>query len=205
MDLKKCFDANIKKLVDAVQNVDFKDEEVYKMWLAQTYYQTKYSEAALVHIGNCSSSGEIRDRWHQHAKEESGHENLALKDLKALGGNIEDYPELMENKAIYRCQWFNADQLRPESCFGWILALEGVAASMPKEYVQELCDHYGNGAMSFVRVHTLVDEVHLASAFETVSLVENQEDIIENMNDATYFYCQMLEKVSMMKSLKVAA
>ena len=57
MDLRMIFAQCTDELVDNYVNAGLLDHETYKSWLAQTYFQTKNHDKALLHIAECAPVG----------------------------------------------------------------------------------------------------------------------------------------------------
>jgi pyrroloquinoline quinone (PQQ) biosynthesis protein C len=194
--MKDIFNECVDELVTEFINSNMNNLENYKFWLSQTYYQTKWSNQALRFIAQNSNNIDSKNRWLEHAKEEAGHHLDAKRDLQKLGGNLNQYEELHETKAIYQRQWFIAKHVSPEACYGWILALEGLAAKIPREYINGLILEHGEESMSFVIEHTTEDIEHLEKALQMVSSFKDQSTIIENLKTSTYFYKSMLSTIN---------
>ncbi len=188
------------ELVDNYVNAGLLDHETYKSWLAQTYFQTKNHDKALLHIAECAPVGtEEKKRWFAHSREEKGHYKLAQRDLNFLGGDISNYCETVENKTIYQRQWFFASEINTNICFGWILALEGCASGIAKrhDFIRAMYAAHGPGAMSFLKLHIEEDDDHLDSAFKIVDSlpIKIQEEVIVNMLDSCKLYSSMLKSL----------
>ncbi len=208
--LKKEFERSTEKLVDKFVNSGLQDTEVYKFWLAQKYFQTKNNDQALNFIYQCAPEGSAeKERWLEHTKEEKGHYKLALRDLQNLGGNINDYVELNENKVIYQRQWYIAKELGTSACLGWILGLEGCASGIGKrsEFVETMYKNHGKKGMSFLKLHIEEDDDHLESAFKVIEQLDDQskELIIENMIASCEHYISLLDKIALQSKEEIIA
>ncbi|EQC46084.1 iron-containing redox enzyme family protein [Bacteriovorax sp. Seq25_V] len=194
-DLELVFKNCINELSEEFKEINLLDKQVYLSWLAQTYFFTSHSEKTLKYISSKSQNNDESQRWSDHATEEQGHENLALGDLKRLNGNISDYQEFEETAMLYRAQYYYCAINKSHACFGWILALEGLAALIDKNHIAKIIETHGKRACKFIEVHTNEDPEHLDSAFEAISKIADKEMIIENLISSTYFYKRMLQRV----------
>ncbi|MFG1499361.1 iron-containing redox enzyme family protein [Halobacteriovorax sp. XZX-3] len=183
----------VTQIIEEVRAIKFEDENVYANWLAQTYYYTSVSESILRTSAKHCKSEELSKRWLEHADEESGHENLALSDLKSLGYNICDFQEYEETKIFYQSQFYYANTYGGESVFGWVLALEAFAANLPQIIVNNLIQKYGKSATRFMKVHTDEDIEHIKKALEAVNQLPNKDIIINNMKETTKRYIRLLQ------------
>ncbi|MFG1492059.1 hypothetical protein [Halobacteriovorax sp. ZH4_bin.1] len=205
-NLRTLVDECVTKLCDEIVKADLTDELTYANWLAQTYFYTSSSEQILRFSAIKSKDKETSERWLEHADEETGHENLALSDLKKLGHDIKDYHEFEETRLFYQTQIYNAQLLGGESVFGWVLALEAFAANFPEDYLKNIINEHSKAASRFLIVHTNEDIEHIEKAFESVEKLDNLELIIENMELTTQRYINLLRKCSeAAKSNRIAA
>ena len=189
---KKIFTDCVQRLIKTFNEIDLTDQSVYMNWLAQTYYYTSHSEQLLNTFANDSQNLDIKNRWLSHANEESGHENLALSDLKRLGGNIEDYPELQITKDLYEKQVGISKRSSGIAPFGWALALEGLAAYVNDDYIEAISKAHGKKATRFIRVHAEEDEDHIEKALDMVSMIGDNKEIEDNIKLTSDIYCQLL-------------
>jgi pyrroloquinoline quinone (PQQ) biosynthesis protein C len=193
--LKQILNESIHKMVEKTKQIDNLNPEVYKWWLAQTYFYTSHSEKLLRYFSENSSNELIAKRWLAHADEEAGHENMAIGDLKRMGGKIEDYIELPETSALYKTQYFIAKETHGIANFGWALALEGLAAHMCKDMIDQMVEAHGENCMKFILVHVNEDPAHLDAALEVVSQIGATDQIIQNIQNTAYYYCKMLDEL----------
>lgn len=193
-DLRTLVNNCVQRLCDEITKADLTDTETYANWLAQTYFYTSSSEEILRFSAKTSKDKETSDRWLEHADEETGHENLALSDLKKLGYKIENFSEFEETRIFYQTQIFNAQLLGGESVFGWVLALEAFAANFPEDYLKKIINKHSKPACRFLIVHTNEDIEHIEKAFESVENLDDLELIIQNMELTTQRYINILRK-----------
>lgn len=189
---KQVFTECVQKLIKTINDIDLRDRDVYMNWLAQTYYYTSNSERLLRTFAEDSNIEGVKQRWLAHADEESGHENLALSDLKKMGGRLEDFPELQITKDLYEKQLPISKKTNGIAPFGWALALEGMAANINEDYVIDIMVKHGKNATRFAKVHAEEDEDHIVKALEMVSQLGDNKEIEDNIKLTTDIYCELL-------------
>ncbi len=169
LSVEKLFLENKKmmtRLDQIVARAPFDDANYYADWLGQFFYFVAHATRLLA-----ASAARLpfnRDTLHirfiDHCQEEKHHEKLILEDLKALGYNIEDIPELPITAQLYQSQYYLIDYHDPVALFGCILYLEGMSLHSGKQIYQTVRTHFGEPASSFVRVHTQDDITHIDKA-----------------------------------------
>ena len=107
------------------------------------------------------------------------HEILALRDLKQLGLSLEQYPEFPSTRSFYQTQYYMIEHVSPWSFWGYILMLEGLALTKGPWMFNEIKQHHGEKAGSFVKVHAAEDVGHMAEAERAMqSLPERYQKIV---------------------------
>jgi len=165
----KTFKFDVQPAVDSLMSAEWSSKEFYAEYMAQTYYYVFYACRMLAAAAAGTGHGDeaYYQRLVAHIKEEAGHERLALLDLKNLGGDIENYPELGITRALWEPQFFKT-QRSPISLMGYVLALEMAAAKFIPEKIEELNTLYGPKCTHFFRVHGEEDPAHVEKALEQV-------------------------------------
>jgi thiaminase len=150
----------------------WENEAFYAQYLAQTYYYTFHSTRMLALAAARTSPGQFDyyRRSIEHIAEESGHENLALTDLKRLGHKIEDFSELPTTKAFWQPQYFLIDRSNT-ALLGYILALEWLAVATFPAVLERLKTKFGAKSINFIRVHAEEDPDHVDKCFEQIENV----------------------------------
>ena len=190
--MNQVYEQCVAKLIKTINEIDLTKSEVYKEFLAQTFFYTSHSEMLLRTFARDAENEAIKGRWLSHADEESGHENLALSDLKRMGESIDSFSELQSTKDLYEKQLPISKKTKGIGNFGWALALEGMAANINEDYVKSIIETHGLPATRFVKVHAEEDQEHIEKAIEAVSSLGVNDDIEANMLLTTEIYCQML-------------
>lgn len=189
---------HLNELSRVIQNVPWHNKAVYGAFLAQTYYYVNHSTRLLALAASRFKSSEehIHRRFIKHATEEMSHEILALRDLKNLGLSLESYHEFPSTRAFYQTQYYMIEHVSPWSFWGYILMLEGLALTEGQWLFDEIKQHHGEKAGSFVKVHAIEDVGHMAEAERALTaLPDNQRPlVIEQIANSCFYYCAMLEQ-----------
>ena len=96
--LKQSVLDHVEQLGASAQEFPWENKTAYGYWLAQTYYFVRHTTSFLSLTASRFGPWE-RDRQYfqlRHLKEESGHDQLLLDDLDALGLRLEAFIELPE-------------------------------------------------------------------------------------------------------------
>ena len=131
------YKSQMQRLAEEIVKYPWESEQFYAEYLAQTYFFVRHSTRLLALAGarcDAATRNSLHLRFLKHASEEKNHELVVLKDLMALGYRIEEYNEAASTKALYATQFYNIDYISPESFFGYIFALEGVAMRLFQMY-----------------------------------------------------------------------
>lgn len=197
MNFETLFKEEIKKLGVLMVESPWHNKDFYAAWLAQTYYFAKDTTRLLMLCGARVSREhqKLHFRFIEHAAEEKGHESLLLRDLKNLGFQIDDIEEFPSAAGFYQSQYYWIDHRSPFAFFGYILALEGLAADYGKPAYQKANDAFGGGTTSFLKVHAEEDVDHTEKALkEVLALPPEAVKMIEaNFKLAVRFYASILK------------
>ncbi len=170
----------------------WENKSFYAQYLSQTYYYTFHScrllALAAAHTG--AHQSDYYKRSVAHIAEEAGHDNLALTDLKRIGGKIEDFPELPTTKAFWQPQYFLTNQ-SSTALLGYILALEWLAVATYPTILPKTRSLYGDKCTNFIRVHAEDDPDHIDKCFEQIEKVTllERSAILANFQQT----CRMFE------------
>lgn len=152
----------------------------YATWSAQTFYIVRQS-TRLFAIAACRTpltDNAVHDRLLSHMREEKGHENLSNRDIKILGMNLKDIPELSTTKCVYQTQYYWAEHVSPYAFFGYLLALESLAIHAGPDVHKRVCAAHGAKASSFLKVHTEEDIGHVKEVIEWIEKMPEAEQKI---------------------------
>jgi hypothetical protein len=157
----------IENIYDVSSKIDWADERIYKMWLAQSYKYVRWTTRQLA-LASALTSPETEDAFHwrliEEAKEEKRHELLAEHDLLILGGKPSDYPELPHTAFFYQTLSYMIERESPIAILGYSLTLEGYAAKKGNLLYKPVLAAHGSKASTFLRLHCEVDVDHFNNA-----------------------------------------
>lgn len=208
-DLKTQFDREIDLLCERFARFQFEDSYTYGLWLAQTCYLVKHTTRLLGLVAG--HFGTEQESLHALAldglREERGHDRLAENDLKQLGYNLSDFPELAQASAIYQSQYYRVQFTPPVSLFGYALMLEGLSAKIGQSLTQKLANAHGPRAASFMRVHGVHDCDHYVEGLEALKGISEQEaaGIVANLLQSRVLYSTMMDAVEAAAATTVPA
>lgn len=189
---------HIQMTEKALKDFPWTDREAYAMWVAQTYYFVSHSTRliALAAARSGFDVPEIHNRFLAHVGEEKGHEKLCLLDLKGLGKDLKDLPEMPATASMYQTQYYWTEHENGPSFLGYVLALETLAARFGGDIKNVLEKEFGPKAAHFLRVHAEEDVAHVDQALSKIeSLPEQyQASVMKNLQNSFTYYAQMLDQ-----------
>lgn len=138
----------------------------YAAYLRETYFYTR-ENPQIQALATAWFRGEDRQMvkpFLRHALSETGHDALALADLKALGWKIESIPEerpLASTTPLISFPFYAIQYRSPLSYLGYLFFLEFLPTSRGAEIVAALSGiGVPSGAMSFLDEHRSIDVHH---------------------------------------------
>lgn len=189
------FQKTIEKTIQICISSPWKEPAFYRQYLAQTYYYTSHSTRllALAAARTGLDQKNYYSRAIKHISEENGHENLALLDLRNLGGRIENHPELPITKALWQPQYYLTDRVST-SLLGYILSLEWLAVAAFSKILPSVQVAYGDKAANFIRVHSQDDVEHIKECLEQIHELDEQAHqlVKANFDQTCYFFENMI-------------
>jgi hypothetical protein len=204
--MKQYLDSHINPVLETLNKQSWDDPEFYREYLAQTYYFVTYSCRMLAMAASLTEPArkEFYKRALHHISEEAGHENLALADLKKMGGKLEDHPESAVTRSMWECQFYKI-QRQPTSLLGYVLALEYVSARA-REVRVRLGQLWGEECVNFARVHADEDPDHVDKAIHQIeSLPESERvEIWRNYEQSCRMYALLIEEVKATVAIREA-
>jgi pyrroloquinoline quinone (PQQ) biosynthesis protein C len=199
--MKALLNSCVERLGSASQCFPWEQRVAYWDWLAQTYYYVRHSTrllaAAAARFPLDERGSALHGRFTAHMGEEKRHEQLAIHDLKKLGGSIESMPEHPATRMFYEPQYYKIEHESPLALFGYILLLEAIGPTYGKQTMTRITAAHGEGCVAFLRLHSEDDVEHLNKALEIIrSLpVQDRASIEQNLVQSTYAYSQLLNDV----------
>ena len=197
--VNKIFQQQLNESSEFLQSLPWEDKSFYANYLAQTYYFVCHSTRLL---GRSLSYFQVDreklyKRFKDHISEEDSHEKIALSDLKKLGFNIKDYPELSVTRAFYESQYYKIEQSFGVGLLGYILYLEAIAIKGFPSIIESLYETYGKGSCQFLKVHVEEDPEHVNKAIEEIEVLSDKEksQIWQNFIQTAEIYHSILSEV----------
>lgn len=197
--LIKAFEGHIEPLGEKFREFPWEDPNVYALWLAQSYYLVKHTTSFLCLVA--AKLGPERPELHRqvlkHLKEEVGHDELAARDLRAIGHKVTELPELNETALIWQSQYYWIEHCGPFAHAGYSLMLEGLAVRECKPVMEKLERRYGREGATFVRVHAMEDQSHFDEGMNRMLAAPPQEAelTLKNLAQSRWLYESMLVQV----------
>lgn len=181
--------------------MNWENPNIYKSWLAQSYYYTRHSTRMLAFAAGWTTPEKqsFYRRSLQHIQEEQGHDLIAINDLKALKASIEEHAEFSVTRALWEPQFYKM-QKNPATLLGYILSLEVLAMMMCGPLYEQLQKYYPAEACRFVKVHAEDDPEHVEHALSQIEkcTLEEREEILTNFHQTRDIYHLMLQNIQRM-------
>lgn len=207
--VKKMFQDEMNEVQKMIVNMNWQDPEFYAEWLAQTYYFVCHSTRIIATAGVKFpiTRNALHNKFLQHACEEKNHEILAIKDLKQLGRDINEFYPLPATQAFYQSQYYWINQVSPASVYGYFLVLECLAIQCGPTLMEKLLPHHPIKSLNFLRIHVEEDKEHIEEHNEVLETFDHAEteQIIENLKVSSYMYMQILKSIEEKVRLKKTA
>jgi pyrroloquinoline quinone (PQQ) biosynthesis protein C len=192
----------------AVQKFPWENKTAYGYWLSQTYYFVRHTTSFL---GLTASRfghrrRDLQYRQIHHLRGEANHDLLLLKDLEALGLNLEAFPELAETASLYQSQYYFIEHEYPAAHYAYAFLLEGLAAKKIELFYDRLERTYSPDAYSFLRVHMIEDRDHFEEGLSALDFLSEPEmdAFRRNLHQTAYLYVQMLDHIERIAQSAVA-
>ena len=175
----------------------------YQSLLREIYFYARESPpffaAILVHLRGAQRA--YVKKMLQHASSETGHDELALADLRALGVNTENIPNerpLPATSAMIGFSFYLIQYLNPISYLGFVFHLEYLPTHFGQQYAQGFVRAgVPMNAMSFLLEHNEADIGHnLLMSDYVENLLLNQRDVddtIYAMQVTTVLFANLVE------------
>lgn len=197
----------MKKTKAFMDQCPWENKEFYAAWCAQFFYfvahATRLLAASAAHLQLDRDA--LHLRFIDHCQEEKHHEKLFLKDLEAMGKNIEDYPEHPLAAFMYESQYYLIDYKDPIALFGSILFLEGMSLVAGPEIYARLKKTYTDECCHFIKVHVNDDQDHIEKAKKALSTLSAKEiEVIAiSYKQSAYAFNTMLKEIQAQIPVKV--
>jgi pyrroloquinoline quinone (PQQ) biosynthesis protein C len=182
--------------------------ELYLRFLIETYHYV-LETTPLLKAGARALSGSrdalgqaMHERFNEHAKDETGHEQWVLDDIAALGGDV-DAAKRAEPSAAVRAYVamvrFVGLSRRPLGLIGVAYFLEGISEQLGTKTAENMKKHSTipgvEKALSFVESHGSADVGHMEEGRATLRKITDARDkaaILLCAQSAAFQYAEML-------------
>jgi len=174
----------------------------YVSILTQIYFQVREHPQALaaMTLNIPPTKGKMIKAILKHALSETGHDQLALDDIKTLGFDIHNIPHGKPNAATQKMLDFMREKLRLEngvSYLGYLFHLEFLPTQMGWQYIKSLKKiGIPDRATTFIREHAEIDVAHnrLMEAYidELIHSKEDLKNFIITAQTAALLYGNMI-------------
>lgn len=193
--LKQTLNECMQRLDKTLKEIPWEKKEVYANYVAQTYYYSRHTTRLLSAVASRIPFQQepLHRRFLKHAAEETGHEKLTLNDLKFLGCDLNDFPELPVTRSFYKSQFQSIQDEGPYAFFGFILFLECLGAEKGNWLYKTVVKHHGEKCGSFLKVHANEDVEHVREAFEQVQKFD--QPILEQIEKDMVMSCYLFERM----------
>lgn len=197
--VKTALEEAIVKMVEAAEAFPWSNKQAYADLIVQTYFYSRHTTRILglagVHFP--FDQTQLHYRFLRHAAEETGHENIALKDIKTLGFKLEQFVESPATMALYQTQYYWIQHVEPASIYGYILALEGFAARHCRTMYETCKAAHGEGASLFWKIHSEDDPDHLEKALAHVAQLSEStlKNVYVNLVQTAAYYAEIYNEI----------
>ena len=164
----------------------------YLAYLRETYHLVKHTPKYLTIAANRAAENDqqLADYFRKFSLEETGHELLCLRDINALGENVDTIIAGDLNPGVWgivtQC-YFWATQGNPVALLGDAFATEelGVARGVEVARILETNYRIPHQATNFLRLHGSEDKEHLEAAARAIEWYAGDRDHYADINYAT--------------------
>ena len=192
---RKCVD----DLGEVFERFDWSNRSMYADYLAQIFHYVNEVTRLLSYAASrCSRSEELLHRkMLEGISEERDHEQMAIRDITALGLSIDDFEELEETSSYHQTLYFMIDREGPASLLGYFMPLEGLAAKKLTKSLDKVIDCHTEAAAEFLIEHCRLDVGHFDEGLEFLKhLTEEQLRAVElTLTFSTKLYTKMIERI----------
>lgn len=169
--------------------------ESYREFLGQAYHHVKHTTPLLMACGSRVPHDKewLRNAMAEYVKEEVGHQEWILNDIKACGGDSEkvrkDTPGVAAEVLVayaYHC----VDRGNPVGFLGMVLVLEGTSVHVASEAAKKLQQNLNlpTAAFSYLTSHGSLDVSHMDFYQNLVNRLKDVSDQERLIHCAKRFY-----------------
>lgn len=197
MDVLQHMKDGYSSTANRMLETSWESKDAYAEWLAQSHFYVKHSTPLLMLAGALVAKEDyfLHNRFVEHASEEKGHSELLIADLHKTGHNIKEHNVHPTTAAFFQTQYYWVSHVSPQSFFGYILFLEGLAIEVCNPMAEIIEKHHGRASNRFLAVHGAEDPGHVESAIEQINKFKPEylEQIISNFDQSKFYYDSMLD------------
>lgn len=177
--------------------------EHYKSLMKQIAHQARENPQlqALATVYFRGYQRDIIQTFYKHAASEIGHDQLALNDVSACGGDISNAKfenPLPNTTAVTAFAFYQIYNLTPVGYLGYLFFLEFMPTSNGGDYINFLLKiGVPENALSFIKDHSTIDVGHNRLMERYVEkLIRNEDEfnsVVYAMKVTAHLYAQMVE------------
>ena len=155
----------------------------YSAYLVQAYHHVKHTVPLLM---ACGSRLPVEKEWlraaiAEYIEEENGHQEWILNDIKACGGDPEEYRYGMPNPATELMVAYAYDTIQrgnPVGFFGMVLVLEGTSVQLATHAAETMRESLNlpASAFSYLSSHGSLDVSHMDFFRSLMNRLEDKDD-----------------------------
>lgn len=201
-EMNQILEKSVSEMAAAGERFCWSNRKAYANWLAQTYYYVRHSTRLLAlaaaRFSQSPEGDSLHLRFGAHIGEEKRHELLALHDLKVLGMNLQEFPEMAQTRMFYEPQYYKVEHISPTVLFGYILPLEVIAPQHGHQVIEVVTKAFGKSCDRFLHLHAQEDVSHVEKALKLVNQLpsEQLQLIEENMQQTSMAYVALLDAMA---------
>jgi hypothetical protein len=209
MNIKDTFYDITGKTIEIISQCPWEDKHFYSAWIAQQYFLVQHT-TRLICLYSLRIPMENNQAYKDtltHLKEESGHDQWLLNDLKKLNCSIDLFSPEIEINALIKSQYYQISYEPIVSFLGYSQFLELLSVRFANKVAERVENQFGKGSAVFLRGHAEADQDHIVEGFDRMKDCSNFEKskIIENLNTTGALYNTTLFKLcDSLKNIKAA-
>ena len=157
--------------------------QTYQAFLIEAYHHVKHTVPLLM---ACGSRLPVEKEWlraaiAEYIEEENGHQEWILNDIKACGGDPEEYRYGMPNPATELMVAYAYDTIQrgnPVGFFGMVLVLEGTSVQLATHAAETMRESLNLpiSAFSYLSSHGSLDISHMDFFRSLMNRLEDKDD-----------------------------
>jgi len=140
---------------------------LYREFLAQAYHHVKHTFPLLALAASRTDDERYQDALFEYMREERGHENWILDDLRAMGGDAEatrNGSPRLPCRIMVGYAYYAIERVSPYALLGSVHVLEGMSVHLADRLADALQSSFaasGGAGFSYLRSHGSLDKSHV--------------------------------------------